>query len=412
MGDPYTGLAWPQRIDSAEVTVQSDLPVTESLGWVTLKKEDEIVVPPDALIDWDAQGQKFILVGEKFPDGLTAKTKSVVTFPADLFDTVKWHDGTPLSVADFIMPTIVFFDRANPESAIYDESSVPYFEAYMSYYKGFRITSTNPLTIESYSDLYYSDAELNVATLWPSSFYGLSGENSWYIQAISNLAEENGELAYSADKADIEQVEQTSWVGGPSLEILSKYLDQSAGGSFIPYEAALGQYLTAEEAKAAYENLQGWFTDHGHYWVGTGPYYLDQAFLTEKTLTLKNNTEFPDLADKWASFSQPKLADAQLDGPGQVKVGEEAVFDVNVTFNGEPYARSDIRQVKYLLYDATGELLSTGEALAVAEGQYQVTLGPDVTSQLEAGSNRIEVAVVPTPVAVPAFTSLDFVVVP
>ncbi len=98
MGDPYTGLAWPQRIDTAEVTVQSDLPVSESLGWVTLKKEDQITVPPDALIDWDAKAQKFISVGEKFPDGMTAKTKSVVTFPSDLFETVKWHDGSPFSV--------------------------------------------------------------------------------------------------------------------------------------------------------------------------------------------------------------------------------------------------------------------------------------------------------------------------
>ncbi len=412
MGDPYTGLAWPQRIDSAEVTIQSDLPVTESLGWVTLKKEDSITVPPDTLIDWDAKAQKFITVGEKYPDGLTAKTKSVVTFPADLFETVKWHDGSPLSVADFIMPTIVFFDRAKPESAIYDESSVPYFDAVMTYYKGFRITSTNPLTIESYSDLYYADAELNVSTLWPSSIYGLNGENSWDILAISNLAEENGELAYSADKADVAKVEQTSWVGGPSLEVLSKYLDQAASESYIPYEATLSQYLTADEAKARYEDLQQWFADHGHYWIGTGPYYLDKAFLTEKTLTLKNNTDFPDLASKWETFSQPKLADAQLDGPGQVKVGDEAVFDVNVTFNGEPYAESDIRQVKYLLYDATGALQSTGEALAVADGQYQVVLDKDVTSKLEAGSNRLEVAVIPTPVAVPAFTSLDFVVVP
>ncbi len=316
MGDPYTGLAWPQRIDSAEVTIQSDLPVTESLGWVTLKKEDSITVPPDTLIDWDAKAQKFITVGEKYPDGLTAKTKSVVTFPADLFETVKWHDGSPLSVADFIMPTIVFFDRAKPESAIYDESSVPYFDAVMTYYKGFRITSTNPLTIESYSDLYYADAE----------------------------------------------------------QVLSKYLDQAASESHIPYEATLSQYLTADEAKARYEDLQQWFADHGHYWIGTGPYYLDKAFLTEKTLTLKNNTDFPDLASKWETFSQPKLADAQLDGPGQVKVGDEAVFDVNVTFNGEPYAESDIRQVKYLLYDATGALQSTGEALAVADGQYQVVL--------------------------------------
>ena len=57
-------------------------------------------------------------------------------------------------------------------------------------------------------------------------------------------------------------------------------------------------------------------------------------------------------------------------------------------------------------------MADTGEATAVGDGQYQVTLGADVTSELEAGASRLEVAVVPIPVAVPSFTSLDFVVVP
>jgi hypothetical protein len=48
----------------------------------------------------------------------------------------------------------------------------------------------------------------------------------------------------------------------------------------------------------------------------------------------------------------------------------------------------------------------------VGEGQYQVTLSPDITSKLQTGSARLEVAVIALPVAVPSFTSFDFVVVP
>jgi peptide/nickel transport system substrate-binding protein len=412
MGDPYTGLAWPQRIASAEVTAQTGLPITQSLGWVNLKFEDQIQVPSDAFVDWDASAQKFITAGEKFPDGSTSKIRSVVVYPADLFETVKWHDGSALSVADFLMPFIVFFDRANPDSAIFDEAAVPNVEFFKSYFKGLRITSTDPLTVEYYSDLYYDDAELDVQTLWPNSAWGLNGENAWQILAVSNLAESNGELAYSADKADIAQVEQISWVGGPSLEVLKKYLDQAAGESYIPYEATLGQYLTAEEAAARYANFQKWYEDHGHFWVGTGPYFLDKVFTTEKSLVLKNNVEFPDKADMWASFSSPKLAEVSLDGPAQVKIGSEAVFNLEVTFLGEAYSAADIKQVKYLVYDATGALVGSGEATAVADGLFEVTLGSDLTSKLAAGATRIEVIVVPIPVAIPAFTLLDFVVIP
>jgi hypothetical protein len=111
-------------------------------------------------------------------------------------------------------------------------------------------------------------------------------------------------------------------------------------------------------------------------------------------------------------FDEPRLAETALDGPAQVSAGEETVFDATVTFNDQPYAESDISSVKYILYDASGAVADTGEATAVGDGQYQVTLGADVTSELEAGASRLEVAVVPIPVAVPSFTSLDFVVVP
>jgi peptide/nickel transport system substrate-binding protein len=274
-----------------------------------------------------------------------------------------------------------------------------------------RIVSTDPLTIEAY-DTYYSDAELNILPLWPQSPFGLAGENSWPVLTISNLAEAAGELAYTEDKADNAQVENTSWVGGPSLEILAKYLDQAADESYIPYEPTLGQYITREEADLRYANLKKWYEDHDHFWVGTGPYYLDRVFTTEKSLVLKNNPDFIDLADRWARFSEPQLATTVLDGPAQVKAGEEAVCDATVTFKDEPYPQSDIQKLKYILYDASGAVVSVGDAQAVEDGHYQVTLPSDVTSKLPNGSARLEVAVVPIPVAIPSFTSLDFVAIP
>lgn len=410
MADPYTGLAWPQRIDKAEVTAGKGLPIVDNLGWVTLKFADTetIDVPGDAFIDWDHDGQKFVTVADK--GGAKAKIKSVVTYPANLFDTVKWHDGSPLSVADFIMPTILLFERANEKSDIFDASAVPYLDSVKTYFKGFRITSTNPLTIETYSDLYYSDAELNVASGWPTSPLGLSGENSWDVLAISNLAEAAGELAYSPDKSTEKKIEQTSWIGGPSLEILAKHLDASIAAGTVPYPNVLGQYLTADQAKARYNSLKAWYGVHKHFFIGTGPYYIDKAFLTEKTITLKNNGWFTDPSDRWAKFASPKMAAVTLEGPDNVKIGDKATFKVTVTTKGSPYPKADISQVKYLLYDSTGAVLKVGEATATGDGSYEIVLDADITSKLVEGSDKLEVAVVPIPVAIPAFSSLDFVV--
>ncbi len=310
------------------------------------------------------------------------------------------------------MAFIESLDPGKKDSPIYDESLAPSIDAGLVSFKGYRITSTSPLTIEYYSDSYNADAELNILPMWPGSLYGLSGENSWQILAISNLAEANKELAYSQDKSDKLKVENTSWVGGPSLEILAKYLDQAAGESYIPYAPTLGQYITKDEADLRYANFKKWYAAHGHFWVGTGPYYLDKVFTTEKSLVLKQNPDYVDLADRWAGFSEAKLATTVLDGPGQVKAGDEAVFNATVTFKDAPYPQADIAHVKYILYDATGAVVSVGDATATGDGQYTVTLSGTETAKLQAGSARLEVAVVPIPVAVPSFTTIDFVATP
>ncbi len=412
MADPYTGLAYPQRIASAELTFKEGLPITQNLDWLTVKSVPQVDVPADAWIDWDATEQRFITVGEKYPDGLTANVKSVVVYPDDLYETVKWHDGSPISAGDFVMNLIQGFDPGKPESPIYDESLAISIDAGLVAFKGYRITSVDPLTIEAYTDAYLSDAELNIAPLWPQSAFGLTGENSWQMLAVSNLADAAGEITYSEDKAALLEVEQMSWVGGPSLEVLAKYLDQASAESLIPFAPTMSQYVTKEEADLRYANLKAWYEEHGHFWVGTGPYYLDQVFTTEKSLVLKNFADFPDLADRWAGFSEPKIATTLLDGPGQVKAGDEAVFDVTVTFKDTPYPLVDIARVKYILYDATGAVIAIGDATSVDDGHYQVTLTAEQTAKLPTGSAKLEVAVVPHSVAIPSFTSFDFVAVP
>lgn len=413
MFDPHTGLVYPLRIERAEVVVEEGLPVGKTLDWVTLEFAPQIDVPADAWSDWDAANQKFITVGERFPDGATAKVKTVVYYPANMFDTVKWHDGSSLSVADFVMFYIQGFEMAKAESPIFDESMVPGFEAGMSVYKGTRITSTDPLVVEYYSDAYQLDAELNVgiptgSTLWPNYVYGEAG---WHQIAIGNLADAAGELAYSADKADANEIEWMSFIGGPSLDILKKHLDQAVEDEYIPFASVLSEYITEAEAAQRYTNLQGWYARQGHFWIGTGPYYLDKVFTTEKTLTLKNNGWYTDPSDRWAQFGDPKIADVDISGPAQVTIGEEAVFDVSVSYIGAPYPQAEIKTVTVILYNSAGEVVSVTEATPVADGQYSVTLSAAVTAQLEAGSNKIEVAVVPLPVSIPTFESVQFVTV-
>lgn len=413
MYDPFTGLVWPHRVERAEVVVQEGLPVVSSLDWVDLSFEAEIAVPDDAWVDWDAENQTWITAGEFYTTPATALTKATVYYPEDLYETVKWHDGSPISAADFVMSMIMLYDPAKPESALYDEAAASNLQAWFGHFKGMRIVSTDPLAIETYDDLWTIDAELIPTSWFPADLnsgypYGTAG---WHNMALGVLAEANGELAMSADKADAAELEWMSYISGPSLQILKKYLDQSVEEGYIPYASVMSDYVTADEVAERWANLKDWYAIQGHFWIGTGPYYLDKVFPVEGTLTLERFEDYPDPADRWAMFAEPKVGAVEMDGPGQVTIGQEAAFDVFVDFEGEPYPQDEIAQAKYLLFDATGALVASGDAEAVADGQYVVTLPADVTSKLTAGSNRLEVAVSSSVVSIPFFGAIDFVTV-
>jgi len=53
-----------------------------------------------------------------------------------------------------------------------------------------------------------------------------------------------------------------------------------------------------------------------------------------------------------------------------------------------------------------------GTADFIADGLYEVNLPPEQTRLLAAGSNRLEVVVVPIPVSIPTFASATFVTTP
>ncbi|MBP8862965.1 MAG: ABC transporter substrate-binding protein [Anaerolineae bacterium] len=406
MYDPFTGLIWPQRLERAEVFVQQGLPVVKTLDWVDLQFVDKIEVPADAWVDWDAETQRFLTAGEVFTETQTALRKSVVYYPKGMFETVKWHDGSNLSMGDFIMYMILTFDRAKEASPVYDASAVADFEGFMAAFKGVKILSEDPLIIETYSDSYQLDAEMSISDWWP---YYAQGQGAWHTLALGLMADAAGEATFSAAKADELQVEWLSYIAGPTIEIMKKHLDEVVASGEIPYAPTMSEYVDAAEAQARYANLAEWFRQRGHLWIGTGPFYLERAFPVEGTVILRRFLDYPDMADKWLRFSEAPIAEVELDGPGRVTIGSPATYDVYVTFNEEPYAVADIDNVKYLVLDAKGEVAYVGAAEAVEDGLWKIELSADLTGKLEAGSNRLEVVVVSKRVALPSTDSLTFV---
>ncbi len=309
--DTRTGLRWAGRIESAEVFNETGLPVeVVNTDWCSLTFQAEIVVPQDAWADWDATTQEFLTVEDRFGAGpTTCLRKSVSYYPLDIFE-FPLHDGSTLSMGDFIMFFILQFDQAKVASAIYDVSAVPDYDAWMSMFKGVKYITDDPmygLIVEYYSDNWEMDAERAVTTMFP--VYD-QGPGLWHTLALGIAAEAANELAFSSFKADDLDVEWTSFIAGPSLPILKGHLDDARAAVYpanIPYAATLGDYVDAAEATERYDNLNAFYMDpeKTHFWVCMGPFYLQRAFPAEKVVHLVRFEDYPDDTDRWMFLLDP-----------------------------------------------------------------------------------------------------------
>lgn len=417
VADPYTGLYLPKMVQKADIIAKTGLPITKTLDWVTLKFQDNIAVPDDAWADWDATKQTFITAADrakadpKFKQ--TANVQSTVTFSPDLFKT-KWHDGSTFSVADVVMGMILTFDPGKKDSKIFDEGFATTVDTLLTHFKGVKIVSTDPLTITTWDDQYALDAEGIIGSYTTGDWYPTDsytyGTAAWHNQYPMIQAEIDGKMAMSLDKSTAKKVDESSLISGPTLAIQSTYLDKDATSGEIPYAPTLGKYVTADDAKARYANLQAFYKAHNNMWIGTGPYFVDKVDTTAGSITLTRFKDYMFPSDQFSGFSVPKIATASVDGPTQVKQGDDAPFTISVKFGDQPYASKDLDTVAYTVFAADGSIAAQGTATLASEGSYTVDLTKDVTAKLPAGTATLSVAVSSKVVSLPAFATYQFVV--
>jgi len=131
------------------------------------------------------------------------------------------------------------------------------------------------------------------------------GPGVWHTIALGIRAEANKQLAFSGSRSAGLGVEWMSFIAGPSLGILGQQLTLARASNYIPYAPTMGIYVTAEEATARWSNLVDWVNTRHHFWVASGPFYLDTVYPTGKSLLLKRFEDYPDPADRWLFLLDP-----------------------------------------------------------------------------------------------------------
>ncbi|MEM1764653.1 MAG: ABC transporter substrate-binding protein, partial [Thermofilaceae archaeon] len=400
--NPYTGLPMPERAVNATVFVEKEVSTISSSDWLTLKFVDRVEVPADAWWGFDTKAGKVVTASEA---GVRyAKVRVVVNY-GDVLGKIRYHDGTTMSIADWVALWPFGFYRVDPESPLYDAAAVPGFTEWRKLFMGWRILSTSPLVIEWYGNFTHPEAEFIVTYYagWPNI--------PWHVTAIGIRAEEKGLLAFSTSKADKLKVEWMNYIGGPSLKILEDTLREMLDTGYIPFKEFASKYVTPEEAKARYQALLNWYQAHGHFWVGDGPFYLESVDYLAPTAVLKANRNYPDKADRWAWLAEPPIPEVSIEVPENVIPGLPADITVRVSYKGQPYPAGRIEFVKYLILDAAGNVLGKGEATAVADGVFKISVPAEVTGKMTPGAYKVLTFTLSKDVAMPVTSEASFLAI-
>jgi len=178
---------------------------------------------------------------------------------------------------------------------------------------------------------------------------------------------------------------------------------------FLPYAPTLSNYVTADEIATRYANLAAFEAEYGHFFIGTGPMVLTQVDALAGITVLENNADYfletgTYVGRGFDDVAIPEVAVAQYDET--VIIGSPAAFNIDVTFGGEAYAADNIKDVVWILLDATGQIAQDGKGEVIADGKVRVLIAD--TSALPAGANRLEIVVVPKTVVLPGTSSVSF----
>jgi peptide/nickel transport system substrate-binding protein len=407
--NPYTGLPMPLRMQSVSMDVARGVPTSSSTDWCTVNVVDQVQVPEDAWVDWDVESKEFITAGT----GTTAKVKMAINY-GDCIGNWKYHDGSVMSMADWLIPMIIDYEQADPDSTIYDKSTVAEFESEKSTFKGMRIASESPLIIEYWTDYITREAEFIYTFIADRQGVNVDiyPQIPWHATAIGIKAEEEGLLAFSADKSEELEIEWTNYLGGPSEAILEEKLEEALSTSYVPFGGIVNDYLTSEEITTRYENLKQWHDDRGHFWVGSGAFYLDQVDFVGHSAVIKAFRDYPFKADRFARLAEPPIPVSSVSVPDNIIPGLGAIIDYELTYKGDPYPNDKIELTKYMVLDSAGNLITVGEAEPGEEGKWLIGLDSTETARLEAGSYRLITVALSTDVAKPGILDTPFVVLP
>ena len=163
---------------------------------------------------------------------------------------------------------------------------------------------------------------------------------------------------------------------------------------------------------ARWNALDGWYTDHGHFFVSNGPFYLESIDTVAKTITVKAFRDYVYKANRWDSLVTPKIPEITTEIPSPIVVvpGLTVTIPITSTLEGVPYSDVDI---KFILMDSEGNVaLEKTPTWDEATHAFKVVLTEEELGLLPLGTYTAYVVAIPKEAAVPKVISKSVIIVP
>ncbi len=380
-GDAYSAAIWQGLFDPPMINNPSSgvpQPFRAAYTVDTAGPTGKLEVPQDAVL-WDAEGNRWKPVG----GGVQATSKAVFDY-AKYFSS-KWHNGSPITMADVVYSIAQGYEIAyDPEKVKIETALGVTSRPYLKTFKGFKVLDKNK--IEVYVDFWHFEKDYIAAFASPA---GLS--MPWEVLAtLDDLVFRERKAAYSDTAAQRFSVPWVSLAIRTDATLVRRQIRALQESGFVPqgvFQMGSTTLVDANTAKARYQADLDWFDKYGILVISNGPYFLARYDPPAQYAELKafRDPTYPFKPGDWHTGA-PQLVEFTSVNAGGVRPGQAA--DIAVGLQG-PGAMA----VQYQLYDpAAGKVIAQGQAQKKDDKSFTVSLGSDVTSQLQPGLYKLYLA--------------------
>ncbi len=368
--------------------------------WIDARADTSVATAgPDDVLDVPSTAEMFNTTSNTWePVGAGVNATSAVTVNLNLG---KWHHNVTMNEVDVRHEIAMDWRRAFGDLSIQPNAISSSAKAFLSKYKGFEFIDDD--TYVTYIDFWHIDEPEIAANgvYWP--------DLPWELHETLAQSMLDGNLAADEKDATALGVPWMDQTKGASLAIIEEKMNNLTALDHEP----LGEegMVSVTDAQARWAALQQWYSDTGHFFLSSGPFWLESFDTASWSFTLKAHRDgYPFRADYWEEYRFPKIPDVALKAPSTVFSGVPAVFAFTSVVAGSPY--DDITSIWFLKDLTTGEIIEQGAGTQIGAGAYTVTLSADLTEELLFGNFELILVVSSADAAPPTIRRAAFLVLP